>query len=115
MTTRGADGLLNRVNPFAILVGMGFVAAFTWYFSGGGFGRSGSSRKVTQLPQFALGQDIGGQMITGIRSSWEYQVDDQEQWVDELFLEPADYAMPRAWRGRRARTRNTNQKMIGSR
>ena len=31
-------GILGKVNPFAILIGMGFASFFTWFISGGGGG-----------------------------------------------------------------------------
>ena len=76
------DNLLRRVNPLVILVGMGMATLFAWFLSGGG-GGGGDGRKPTQLPEFGLGEEVGGQIITGIRTQWEYEVDDQAGWLQE--------------------------------
>jgi hypothetical protein len=76
----GGGGLLSRVNPLVIVVGLGMATFFTWFFTGGG---SGSQRRATQLPEFSLGEDVGGRTITGIRTQWEYQVNDGPNWLPE--------------------------------
>ena len=76
----GGGGLFSRVNPVVILVGLGMATFFSWFFSGGG---SGNQRRATQLPEFSLGEDIDGRTITGIRTRWEYQVDDGSNWLSE--------------------------------
>jgi len=82
------DNLLRRVNPLVILVGMGMATLFAWFLSGGGGGGGGGGdgRRPTQLPEFGLGEEVGGQLITGIRTQWEYEVDDQAGWLEEEVL-----------------------------
>ena len=78
----GGDSLFQRVNPFVILVGMGMATFFAWFLTGGG-GGGGDDRRPTHLPEFGLGEEVGGQIITGIRTQWEYEVDDQAGWLEE--------------------------------
>ena len=78
------SGIFSRVNPMAILIGMGIAGVFTWFFTGGG--GNGNSRRPTHMPQFGLGDDVGGQTITGIRTRWEYQMNDQSAWTPEELL-----------------------------
>ena len=80
----GGGSLFQRVNPFVILVGMGFATLFTWYLTGGGRGDNG--RRPTHLPEFGLGEEVGGQTITGVRTRWEYEVDDEAGWLQEESL-----------------------------
>jgi len=75
--------ILRRVNPLAILIGMGFASFFTWFISAGG---SGESRRATHLPEFILGQDVNGQTITGVRTRWEYQLGDDPAWTPEELI-----------------------------
>lgn len=86
--TGGGDNLFRRVNPFVLLVGMGMATFFTWFLSGGGGGGGGGGdgRQPTHLPEFELGEEVGGQTITGIRTRWEYEVGDQAGWVEEANL-----------------------------
>ena len=78
----GGGGLFSRVNPLVIIVGLGMATFFSWFFTGGGVG-SGNQRRATQLPEFSLGEDIDGRTITGIRTRWEYQIDDGSNWLPE--------------------------------
>ncbi len=80
----GGDNLFSRVNPFIIVVGIGMATAITWFLSGGGTG--GDGRMPTTMPEFGLGEDVGGQIITGIRTQWEYEVDDADGWLQEEML-----------------------------
>ena len=75
-------GILSRVNPFAILIGMGFASFFTWFISGGG----GDGRRATNIPQYQLGEDVDGHIITGVRTRWEYQLNDTDPWYEEEVL-----------------------------
>jgi len=77
---RRGESLLSRVNPLAIVVGLGIATLFTWFFTGGG---PGNQRKATQLPEFSLGEDVDGRIITGVRTRWEYQVNDGPNWLPE--------------------------------
>jgi hypothetical protein len=76
-------GLLNRVNPFAILIGMGFASFFAWFVSGGG---GGNGRRATNTPQYQLGEDVEGRIVTGVRTRWEYQLNDTDPWYNEEAL-----------------------------
>jgi hypothetical protein len=78
------QSLLQRVNPLTILVGMGMATAFAWFLTGGG--GTGNGRRPTHQPKFRLGEDIGGHIITGIRTRWEYEVDDRVGWLQEETL-----------------------------
>ncbi len=79
----GGESLLARVNPFVILVGMGIATGLTWFLRGGG---DGGGRLPTTTPEFGLGQQVGGQTITGMRTRWEYEVDDKAGWLEEEML-----------------------------
>ena len=81
---RQNDSLFTRVNPLVIIVGMGFATLFTWFLSGGG--GSGNDRRPTHMPEFGLGEEVGGQTITGIRTRWEYEIDDEAGWLQEELL-----------------------------
>ena len=76
-------GILGKVNPFAILIGMGFASFFTWFISGGG---GGDGRRATNMPQYQLGEDIDGHIVTGVRTQWEYQLNDTDPWYNEEAL-----------------------------
>ena len=76
-------GILSRVNPFAILIGMGFATFFSWFISGGG---GGDGRRATNTPQYQLGEDINGHIVTGVRTRWEYQLNDTDSWYNEEAL-----------------------------
>jgi hypothetical protein len=84
-TGGGGGNLFSRVNPFIIIVGIGMASAISWFFSGGGRS-SDSGRMPTTLPEFELGDQIGRQTITGLRTRWEYEVDDMEGWIYEESL-----------------------------
>jgi hypothetical protein len=83
MNGNGDGGILNRVNPFAILIGMGFASFFTWFISGGG---GGNGRRATNTPQYQLGEDVEGHIVTGVRTRWEYQLNDTDPWYNEEAL-----------------------------
>ena len=78
---RFAGGIFHRVNPAAILLGMGFSTFFAWYISGGG--STTNRRRATTVPTYDLGQQVGNSTITGLRTNWEYQLDNQDVWVVE--------------------------------
>jgi hypothetical protein len=81
--SENGGGLLSRVNPFAILLGMGFASFFTWFISGGG---GGNGRRATNTPQYQLGEDVDGRIVTGVRTQWEYQLNDTDPWYNEEAL-----------------------------
>ena len=76
-------GIFERVNPFTILVGMGVLGLFRWAIYGNA---KGTPRQITTLPEYDLGERLNGYMITGMRSTWEYQVDDDELGLPEETL-----------------------------
>lgn len=77
--------ILHRVNPAAILIGMGFAAFFSWWLSGGQ-GNSNDRRRATTHPVYELGEVVGNGTVTGLRTRWEYQIDDEDGWWDEELL-----------------------------
>ena len=80
----GGGGLLSKVNPFAILVGMVMAGGISWFISGGD---TGVDRRPTNRPRFRLGQQIDGQhTITGIKTRWDYQFDHNPAWHSEELL-----------------------------
>ena len=74
-----ANGIY-RINPAVILVTTGIASALVWFLRGGNVG---TDRRVTALPEFELGEQVNGGEITAIRSQWEYQTDESEEWVGE--------------------------------
>ena len=81
---RRDENLFTRVNPLTIIVGMGFASLFAWFLTGGG--GNGNDRRPTHMPEFGLGEEVGGQTITGIRTRWEYEMDDESGWLQEESL-----------------------------
>jgi len=84
VSAAGGSGILSRVNPFAILLGMVMASGISWFISGGD---TGVPRRPTNRPRFRLGQQIDGEhTITGIKTRWEYQYNHEPQWHREEFL-----------------------------
>ena len=77
----GKNGnIFQRVNPAAILVGMGFTTFFSWWISGGS---KKGGRRATSQPEYELGDRVGNTTVTGLRSNWEYQFDNGDAWWPE--------------------------------
>ena len=69
-----------KINPAVILVTTGIASALVWFLRGGNVG---TDRRVTAVPEFELGEQVDGGQITAIRSQWEYQTDESDEWVGE--------------------------------